>query len=286
MSPDISRSEVEAEFPQFEIIEEIRQGNIKQVYTAEYNGERVCLKIIPVGDNGRLREYTLREVEIMQRIDSEYFVDLVDSDETSLAGQQTIVLVEQYLEGGTLKDRIDNRETSVSLGIKVANTILSVLPEFAKDDIVHRDIKPGNVLFTSEGETRLIDAGVARMNQKDTLTPDFKKSGPGTPAYSAPEVLRNEKKKENTRSDLFSTGIVFFESITGEHPFNHTRGDASDAIREYNRLELSGYLDNQPLERDLNSFYLRMTEYEPMDRYRKPQHAQEDLVEIFNTHLK
>jgi len=123
------------------------------------------------------------------------------------------------------------------------------------------------------------------MNERETLTPDFNQRGPGTPAYSAPEVLQNDRDNQNVRSDLFSTGIVLFESITGEHPFNHTGISIPDAIRQQERKSLDGYIDNAVLERELADFYERLTESEPADRYRKAEFAYDDLEEIINRHL-
>lgn len=275
-------SRIEEALPQFSIEKEIEEGNIKRVFEAIYDGRKVALKLINLeGGNGRLEGYTEREIEIMETIDSDHIVDLVDTWEDEIAGNRTIVIVEEFVPGDSLKQIIRSNEYSLHLGIRVANAILQLLPKFDSIDVVHRDIKPENLKISEEGVT-LLDMGVARMNEKETLTPDYSRKGPGTVAYSAPEVLRNDRRSQDVRTDIFSTGIVFFEASTGEHPYRFRDMEILDAIQEQERKDFSGYLDDHELEQKIDSFYKRMTEYEPADRYRKPEHASEDLVEITN----
>lgn len=276
----IGREQIKQSFPEFDINREIEEGNIKRVFEAEYQSEKVALKIIPYDETEeRLEGYTEREIEIMQTIDSDVFVNLIDAWEMEIEGTSAFVIVEEFVNGETLKERIESGATSPRLGIRVSYSILDVLPQFDKEDIVHRDIKPGNLIVDEKG-VRLIDAGVARMNEKETLTPDFNREGPGTTAYSAPEVLRNDRDNQNVRTDLFSTGIVLFEATTGEHPFDHRGMAYRDAILEHNRKDMEGYLNDDELENALDEFYKRLTEYEPAERYRKAEHATEDLEKI------
>lgn len=285
MPTDITIAQIEDALPDFEIYTEIEEGNIKRVFEAEYNGEKVALKIVAYDDDSdRLEGYTEREIEIMRTLESENFVNLIDAWEDEINDHSAFVLVEEFVDGVTLKEKITSGEISPQLGVRVAKSILDVLPEFEEHDIVHRDIKPGNLMVSDDG-IQLLDVGVARMNERETLTPDFNQSGPGTTAYSAPEVLQNDRRNQNTRTDMFSTGIVLFEATTGEHPFNQIGMSFRDAILQHERKDLSGYLSDGELENRLDDFYKRLTEYEPAERYRKAEHACEDLAEIINEEL-
>ncbi len=285
MPDDITIDQIETAYPDFEIHNEIEEGNIKRVFKSEYDDELVALKIIPYDDStDRLEGYTEREIEIMQTLESDVFVDLIDAWDGDIDGSSAFVIVEEFVDGITLKERIDSGPVDARLGVKVANSILHALSEFEEHDIVHRDIKPGNIMVSEDG-IRLLDVGVARMNERETLTPDFQRSGPGTTAYSAPEVLQNDRDNQNTRTDMFSTGIVLFEATTGEHPFNQEGMGFRDAILEHNRKELSGQLNDDELENSLNRFYKRLTEYEPADRFRKAEHARQDLSKIIQEGL-
>lgn len=285
MPPEISRDQISRALPAFNIIQEIPEGNIKRVFEAEHDGRRVALKIVPYDETTeRLEGYTEREIEIMQTIESGVLVDLINAWEQEIDGISAFVIVEEFIDGVTLRDRIESGPAGERLGISVTAAILNVLPYFDQEDIVHRDIKPSNLMVSDDG-IRLLDVGVARMNERETLTPDFSQEGPGTTAYSAPEVLRNDRDNQNVRTDLFSTGIVFFEATTGEHPFNQDGMSYRDAILEHNRKNLSGYLGNEVLEEALDRFYKRLTEYEPADRFRKAEHAAERLQDIVNRFL-
>lgn len=281
MPDEHSIEDMREEFPDVDFVTEIEEGNIKQVFEGHYAGERVAFKVVTYEEGGRLEGYTEREIEIMRETDSEVLVDFIDAYDREIQGLPAYVIIEEYIEGDSLKDIIGGGAHSLDLAIEVCDSILDVLPEFDEGNIVHRDIKPENIRINLERNVRLLDVGVARMNERETLTPPMSHRGPGTPAYSAPEVLRNERYNQDVKTDLFSTGIVFFETVTGEHPYS-TLGieHCADAILEDNKLDLQGYLENTDLESDLNEYYRRLTEYEPANRFRKPRHAQEDLNEI------
>ncbi len=281
MPRDLTIDNLREEYPDAHFIREIPEGNIKQVFEAEYQNQHVVFKVVTYREGSRLEGYTSREIDIMQETDSEVLVDFIDAYDTEINGLPAYVIIEEYIEGRSLEETINASDNTPQLAVEVADAILDVLPEFDVGDIVHRDIKPENIRINEDGEIRLLDVGVARMNERETLTPEFEERGPGTPAYSAPEVLRNERYNQDVKTDLFSTGIVFFETATGDHPFGLLgRGRHPEAILQNNQRELSGYVEPIELEQDLNTFYKRLTEHEPADRYRKPEFAQEKLDEI------
>jgi serine/threonine-protein kinase len=280
MPNEVTTQDMRQAFPDVDFHREIEEGNIKQVFEADYENKHVAFKVVTYDEGSRLEGYTQREIDIMQQIDSEVLVEFIDAFEQEITGSPAYVIIEEYIEGRSLKESIRKDNYGIELACEVSDAIFQVLTEFDDGNIVHRDIKPENIRINEEGEIRLLDVGVARMNERETLTPAAKLQGPGTPAYSAPEVLMNERYNQDVKTDLFSTGIVFFETITGEHPFAHDVGSCRDAILQDNRMDLSGYLENPQLEEYIDEFYKRLTENEPADRYRKPEHAKDDLDEI------
>lgn len=281
MPGELSIAELESEFPNVEFVQEIEEGNIKQVFEANKDGEHVAFKIVTYEEGGRLEGYTEREIDIMKNTESDVLVDFIDAYDTEISGTPVYVIIEEFIEGESLKEVINNGGSCAELAVEVTDSILELLPEFDRASIVHRDIKPENIRIAESDEVRLLDVGIARMNERETLTPSIHQSGPGTPAYSAPEVLRNQRHNQDVRTDLFSTGIVFFEAMTGDHPFDHSAARRfEEAILQDQKLTLSGYIDNAELESESDRFYKRMTESEPADRYRKPGHAAEKLEDI------
>lgn len=281
MVEDLSIDELTDHFDNIDLLREIEGGANKRVFEAEHGGERVAFKLVPI-DVRRVEGYARREIETMQLIDSPILVDLLDYAWDTIAETQVVILIEEFVEGETLEAIIQEDGGSLDLGLCVVESLLTVLQPFAEEEIIHRDIKPANIMVRPNGEVTLLDVGIVRMQNKTSLTPTFAPHAPGTYAYSAPEQLQNDKDLQDRRTDLFATGIVMFETMTAEHPFDIRDVEITvpDAILEGERKELEGYLEDESLEKDLNKFFKRLTAYEPYERFRKPEFALERLEEI------
>ena len=167
----------------------------------------------------------------------------------------------------------------MSLGLSVTETLLDVMKEFDDENIVHRDIKPSNIIIQPDGKAILLDVGVARFLTETSLTPTFAPRGPGTVGYASPEQMNNEKELQDSRSDLFSIGIVLAEAISGEHPFDIDDLDIRTALMNGQKRSLED-LSNGHVDQQLGQFYDKLTKHEPFNRYRKPAFASEDLKTI------
>lgn len=115
---------------------------------------------------------------------------------------------------------------NLSEAMDLTEQLLRVIVEMEKRQIVHRDIKPENIIRANDGRWCLIDFGIARALNKNSLTYTEAKMGPHTPGYGAPELFQYAKHDIDSRADLFSLGVVVFEAVTGKHPF--IRGDEMD----------------------------------------------------------
>jgi serine/threonine-protein kinase len=273
-------SDIEGLFPDYDISEHIGEGGFKDVFRATLEGEDVVIKLFPV-EGRQMRRRASRETRAMEEVDSPIFVDLIEHFVDEIDGVPTYVIVEEYIPGETLKEKIASGDIGVSLAIDVAESLLECLIEFQDHDLVHRDIKPSNIIVTPSGEIMLLDVGIVRFQEEESLTPDHAERGPSTPPYAAPEVLENDKDAQDVRTDLFSLGIVFYESVTGNHPFNiegHTR---PEAIQRSLRMEdLADHIDDTDLKEPVDLFYRSLTAHEQHERYRKPEHAQDELEVI------
>lgn len=280
MLENLTVEDLQENLQDYEVIDHIETGGQKKVFKASKDGQNVALKVVPVEERQR-QERAERAIEAMETIESENLVNLIDYFTQNIEGTPVKIVIEEFIEGNTLRRRLEEGPLDPVEALGVFEKILRVISKFGNHRIVHRDIKPENIMFTEEGEPILLDVGIARFLEKDTITPSFLETGPGTHSYSAPEQLRNDKEQIDTRTDLFALGIVLYESLTSEHPFDIDEDtNIPDAILEDQKKELRGYLSNFQLEDEINPIFERLTKHHPHQRYRKAEFVLEDLGDI------
>jgi serine/threonine-protein kinase len=183
----------------------------------------------------------------------------------------------KLVEGGSLagwisnfKFEISNNEAAVLLA-KLARAV-----HYAHQrGILHRDIKPGNVLLDAQGEPHLTDFGLAQLVEKDsTLTRTLAMLG--TPSYMPPEQARGEAKQLTTAVDVYGLGAVFYELIAGQPPF--AGGTTMETVRQVLDKEPRGPSVLRPgVNRDLETICLKCLEKEPARRYSSAEALAADL---------
>jgi serine/threonine-protein kinase len=277
MSKSYTVKEIKDIFPEFDISGHIGSGGFKDVFKATLDGEDVVIKLFPV-EGRQMRRRAQREVRAMEAVESPVFVDLIEHFVDEIDDIPTYVIVEEYIPGETLREKISNENTDLNMAIEIADAILHCLKEFEEHELVHRDIKPSNIMVTPDGDIVLLDVGIVRFQSEESLTPDHADRGPSTPPYAAPEVLENNKDAQDVRTDMFSLGIVFYETAVGKHPFNIEGKSKPKAIQAGARKEeLVPSIDDDELGDAVSMFYKGLTEHEQYDRYRKCEFAIEEL---------
>ena len=197
-------------------------GGMGEVYQAEDTTLKriVALKRIApqFGADEYYRRRFLKEAERASALTNQHIAGIYDV----LEQEGEIFLVMEYVEGETLRQRLKKplpAEEFLPLAIQCAEALAAA----HEKGIVHRDIKPDNIMVTSSGQLKILDFGVAkRLPRYDEAT--VTEAGAttiagisGTPGYMAPEVLL--EKESDGRADIFSLGVLFFEALTGQHPF-------------------------------------------------------------------
>jgi serine/threonine-protein kinase len=179
-------------------------------------GRRVAIKTVPLLDQSDpdaiegLQRFK-REAQAAGRLSHPNIVGVYDYGETDTAAY----IVMEFIDGQSLKERLDAGERfSPSETVRILSQMLAGL-QFSHDaGVVHRDVKPGNVMLTRDGRVKLADFGIARI-ESSTMTQDG--TVLGTPAYMSPEQLTAQSV--DARSDLYAAGVVLYQLLAGERPF-------------------------------------------------------------------
>ncbi len=216
-------SEVPASLGHYSIVSLLGAGGMGEVYLATDTrlNRSVAIKVLPSSTTGdeELQRRMLREARLIATIEHPNVCTIYEIGED----KDRPYIVMQYVQGETLGERMRRGRLSLAEAIEFARQITSALTEAHKHGIVHRDIKPGNIMISSAGAVKVLDFGLAKsfMRRPDDAT-EVLISGPdvvaGTTPYMSPEQLLGEPL--DGRSDLFSLGVVLYEIATGRRPFD------------------------------------------------------------------
>ena len=258
-------AELLGELGDYELLEEIGRGGQGVVFRARQKSlnRTVALKVISLGQwasKAHLKRFRL-EAEAAARLEHPGIVPIYEVGERGGSCYFSM----KFVEGGQL-DEVLKREPMSSrraaeLFVKIARTV-----QFAHEHgILHRDIKPGNILLDKHGEPYLTDFGLARLiEQESTVTNSFDVFG--TPSYMPPEQAAGQAKELTPAADVYSLGAVFYQMLTGERPF------AGSTTYETIRLVLENEprnprLRNPKVDVDLATICLKCLEKDPSRRY-------------------
>jgi WD40 repeat protein/serine/threonine protein kinase len=199
----------------YELREELGQGGFGVVYRAYQPivGREVAIKIIlPIYANqpGFIRRFE-SEAQLVARLEHPYIVPLFDF----WRDNEGAYLVMRYLRSGSLRELIEQSAISPQRTVKIVNQVASALAMAHRNGVVHRDVKPHNILMDGEGNAYLTDFGIART--QSGIDADEETMFSGSPAYAAPEVITTGAAKP--QADIYALGIVIYEMLTGKHPF-------------------------------------------------------------------
>jgi len=208
----------------YQIIEEIGQGGMATVYRAyqESLNRSVAMKVLAghLSKETAFRQRFAREAKAVAQLSHPHVLPIYDyGEEESL---DIVYLVTELVSGGTLKDKMGHAFEPHD-AVRISCEIASALDIAHQRGIVHRDVKPSNILLTEDGRTLLTDFGIAKM----VAGTQYTRTGTsvGTPAYMSPEQAKGEQI--DGRSDIYSLGVMLYEMLTGKQPF---QGDTPLAV--------------------------------------------------------
>ncbi len=259
----------------YKVIDKLGGGGMSIVYLAEDTilNRKVAIKAISIPP--REKEETLkrfeREVHNSSQLSHENIVSMIDVDEED----ECFYLVMEYIEGPTLAEYIHSHgPLSVETAIKFTEQILSGIKHAHDMRIVHRDIKPQNVLIDKNKTLKIFDFGIAKALSETSLTQTNHVLG--TVQYLSPEQAKGESTDEGT--DIYSIGIVLYEMLVGEPPFNGETA-VSIAIKHIQDSIPNITTDKrEEVPQALSNVVLRATEKDKHNRYHTVQEMCDDLT--------
>jgi serine/threonine-protein kinase len=258
------------------IIRKLGSGGMANVYLAHDQelGRRVAIKIL---DDRHARddqfiERFRREAQHAAGLSHPNIVSVYDRGEA----EGTYYIAMEYVEGRTLKELLVARGPSpLGIAIDYTRQILSALRFAHRNGIVHRDIKPHNVIVDGEGRVKVMDFGIARAGAASQMT----EAGSiiGTAQYLSPEQARGAPVDQT--SDLYSTGIVLYELLTGTVPFTGET-PVEIAMKHLSQVPAPPSTHRPEVPRDLDYVVLRALAKDPADRYHSAEEMEADLDRI------
>ena len=268
----------------YKILEKLGVGGQGTVYKATDGklGRTVVVKVLPAELTAReanLKRFE-REARLASSLDHPNICTIFDLDEAE--GHHFIAM--QYVEGRNVRQLVGGHPLELKSALLIAIQVTDALAAAHSRGIIHRDIKSGNVMVTPSGQVKILDFGLAKLlddtddSSKSTIhRTDLTEIGVpyGTATYAAPEQARGDRVDK--RADIFSTGVLLYEMLTGTWPF---RGKTTIDVRHavlHDAPRPVAELRKQPLPARLQPILDRCMAKEPRDRYQKMEEVRDDL---------
>lgn len=262
----------------YEIVEKIGEGGMAFVYKAkDLKLKRlVAIKILKsefASDKDFLEKFK-DEAMSAASINDSNIVSIYD-----VGSEDTLnYIVMEYIDGKTLKDLINEKGAlPYKNAINIAAKIAKALDSAHKNNIVHRDIKPHNILVTEKGDVKVTDFGIAKGNSSVTIVNTNKVIG--SVHYISPEQAKGSIV--DRRSDLYSLGVVIYEMVTGKLPFDG-ESPVSVAIKHIQESVVNPKEINKEIPESLSYLILKALEKDPLLRYQNAHDLYIDLLNIKN----
>ena len=244
-------------------------------------GRRVAIKLLKpaLANDPAFRTRFRREAHDAAKMAHPTIVRIFDAGEESVidpSGHETLIpfIIMEYVDGRLLKDIVAEGALVPAEAARIVSQVLTALEYSHRAGVVHRDIKPGNIMVTTGGQVKVMDFGIARAVSDSAATIAESSAIVGTAQYFSPEQARGESV--DARSDLYSTGVVLFELLTGQPPFTG-ENPVAVAYQHVNSEAIPPSTSTAAVSPALDAVVLRSLSKDRFDRY---QSAAEFRTEV------
>src|SRR3954452_11110366 len=267
----------------YELGQVLGRGGIAEVYLAHDTrlGRAVAVKTLraDLARDPSFQARFRREAQAAASLNHPAIVAVYDTGEEDMLGNQPYIVME-YVEGRTLRDvlKIEVR-LMPRRAMEIVAGVCAALDFSHRNGIIHRDVKPGNVMITRSGAVKVMDFGIARAVADNAATVTQTAAVIGTAQYLSPEQARGENV--DARSDVYSTGVLLFELITGSPPFT---GDSPVAVAYQHVRENAPPPSslNPDVPPELDAIVLKAMAKNPANRYQSAAEMRADLIRAIN----
>ena len=267
---------------EFRVLEQIGSGGSGVVFRCrQANPDReVAVKVLkPTLDVDEQRRRFRREIQACAALDAGGIAEVYVTGITDWHGVRCFWIAMKLIDGGTLTEFFGRRKYTQQQTLRLFRQLCLTIQSAHRQGVIHRDLKPRNVLVSRAGVPHVVDFGVAEILSApgQDLTTDSS-AIVGTAAWMAPEVITGEVAVADTRADIYSLGVILFQLISGQHPL----GDGNTGVEQ-----IAYKLRNTPttrlssvgkeISRDLDALAGRMIERDPKYRYQNMDDVVQDL---------
>lgn len=295
------------EFEGYRISRLIAEGGMGEVYLAqdEQLKRKVALKLIKGHATRDILRRFHSERQILANLRHPNIAQLYEAGAT-VNGLPYFVM--EYVEGRPINDYVSEQNLSLNDRLRLFRTVCSAVSYAHQNLVIHRDLKPGNILVTPDGEPKLLDFGIAKLLQTDTPQEDATATmfRALTPQYASPEQVKGESI--STASDVYALGVLFYELLTGQRPYKLKSNAAAEIARaicdqqptrpsavagrhasmvsskersaaphEQTTNQIPGIHNPKLLKGDLDNIILKALRKEPERRYASVEQFSEDI---------
>ena len=279
-NPPVTGNWLAGQFPDLQNIQHLSTGGQKQVFSANHQGDgEVVLKLMhPTAD----LERTTREIVAVARVQSARVPRILAHGVIPTPMGDSLWFREQRIHGLTVREQLATGPFDSPSLLRLALHVAETLVAAEAVDIVHRDVKPENLILDPTGDCWLIDFGLARHLGLESLTETANAFGHVTWGYAPLEQCRNIKQDIDARADLFALGVTLYECATGTNPF---RTGARDALEVLRRVENGNFPRLQltfPSAADFADLVAALTQRQRIHRPQSAREAFDWIKDIFD----